>query len=68
MEGQEEMKKEIKINNDTLEIEANDDKLTFTLRPLLSFYKMKKEFKLDEIKKALGLEDDKNIKDVYDFL
>ena len=68
METPEEKKKEIRINNSILKIEANDDTIVITLNPAMSYYKYKNEFILDELKVYLDLEEQKNINEVYELL
>ena len=65
----EEIKKEyeIKINDDKLRIEINDNEIIFILIIGISHYKYIKEYKYEEIIKELLL-DYKDIKEVYEYL
>ena len=65
----EEMKEEyeMKINDDILRIEMNNDKIKFILIIGISYKKYIKEYKYEEIIKELVL-DYKDIKEVYEYL
>ena len=65
----EEIKKEyeIKINDDKLRIEINNDEIIFILIIGISNYKYIKNYRYEEIKKELKLEY-KNIKEIYEYL
>ena len=59
---------EIKINNNNLRIEINNDEIIFTLIIGISSYKYIKKYKYDEIIKELDILEYKNINEVSDFL
>ena len=59
---------EIKINNNKLRIEINNDEIIFTLIIGLSSYKYLKKLKYEEIIKELEILNYKDIKEVYDYL
>ena len=63
----EEIKKEyeIKINNNKLRIELNNDEIIFILIIGISYYKYIKKYKYEEIIKELEIINYKNIKDIY---
>ena len=59
---------EIKINNDKIRIEINNDEIIFILMIGLSYYKYIKKYKYEEIIKEFDLLDIKDIKEVYEYL
>ena len=65
----EEIKKEyeMKINEDKLRIEINNNEIKFILMIGISNYKYEKKYKYEEIRKELIL-DYKDIKEVYEYL
>ena len=65
----EEMKMhEIKIENDKLRIEINNNIIIFTLFKELSFYKYTKKYEYNEIKKELDFNTFKDIQEIYNHL
>ena len=66
----EEFKKEyeIKINDNKIRIETNNDEIIFILTIGISFYKYIKKYKYNEIIKKLNLLECKDIKEVYEYL
>ena len=66
----EEIKKEyeIKIDNNNLTIEINNDEIIFTLIIGISFYKYNKKYKYDEIIEELDIFGCKDIEEVYNYL
>ena len=59
---------EIKINNNKLRIELNNDEIIFKLIIGLSYYKYIKKYKYEEIIKELEIIKYKNIKEIYKYL
>ena len=59
---------EIKIKNNKLRIEINNDKIMFILITGISYYKYIKEYNYDEIVKELNLSENKNINNIYNDL
>ena len=66
----EEIKEEykIKINDNKLKIEINNDEIIFILIIGLSYFKYIKRYKYNEIIKELNILDNKDIKYVYNYL
>ena len=58
---------EMKINDDKLKIEINNNEIAFMLIIGISNYKYIKEYKYEEIKKELKL-DYKDIKEIFEYL
>ena len=69
-EENEEIKKEyeIKINDNKLRIEINNNEISFILIMGISYYKYIKEYKYEEIIKELEILNYKDIKEVYEYL
>ena len=61
-------KYEIKINDNILRIEINNNKIIFILIIGISYYKYIKEYKYEEIIKELEILNYKDIKEVYEYL
>ena len=59
---------EIKINNNKLKIEINNDEIIFILIIRLSYFKYIKRYKYEEIIKELNILENKDIKSVYNYL
>ena len=59
---------EIKINNNKLRIEINNDKIMFILITGISYYKYIKEYNYDDITKELNLLEYKDINNIYNYL
>ena len=59
---------EIKINDNKLKIEINNDEIIFILVMGISYYKYIKRFKYNEIVNELNIFQYKDIKKVYDYL
>ena len=59
---------EVKINNNTLRIEINNDKIIFILITGISYYKYIREFNYEEAVKELNLFEYKDIHDIYNYL
>ena len=59
---------EIKINDNKLRIEINNDEIIFILILGISYYKYIKKYKYDEIIKELDILDYKDINEVYEHL
>ena len=59
---------EIKINDNKLKIELNNDEIKFTLMIGISRYKYIKNYKYDEIMKELNFSQYKNLKEIYNYL
>ena len=57
----------MKINDDKLKIEINNNEIAFMLIIGISNYKYIKEYKYEEIKKELKL-DYKDIKEIFEYL
>ena len=57
---------EIKIEDNKIRIEMNNDEIIFNLYIDLSYYKYIKEYKYEEIKKELDIKDD--IEKIYEYL
>ena len=56
---------EIKINNNKIRIEVNNNEIIFSLFIDLSFNKYIKRFKYDEFKKKFDIPEEQNIKEIY---
>ena len=59
---------EIKINDNKLRIELNNDEIIFILIIGISYYKYIKKYKYDEIVKELELYKYNDIKEIYNYL
>ena len=59
---------EIKINDNKLKIELNNDEIKFTLMIGISRYKYIKNYKYDEIMKELNFSQYKDLKEIYNYL
>ena len=59
---------EIKINNNKLKIEVNNDEIIFILIIGLSYFEYIKRYKYDKIIKELNILEKKGIKSVYNYL
>ena len=59
---------EIRIDDNKLRIEINNDKIIFTLILGLSYYKYIKKYKYNEIIKELDIREKKDIKEIYEYL
>ena len=59
---------EIKIGDNKLKIEINNNEIIFILIIGLSYFKYIKRYKYNEIKKELNILDNKDIKYVYNYL
>ena len=59
---------EIKINNNKLRIEINNDKIMFILITGISYYKYIKEYNYDDITKELNLLEFKDINNIYNYI
>ena len=59
---------EIKMDDSKIKIEMNDDTIIFTLIKDISYYKYIKENKYNEIIEELGIDECKDIKDVFNYL
>ena len=66
----EEIKEEyiIKINNNKIKIEINNDEIIFILIIGLSYFKYIKRYKYDEIIKEINTLENKDIKSIYNYL
>ena len=59
---------EIKINNNKLKIEINNDEIIFLLIKGLTYFKYIKRYKYEEIIKELNILENNDIKSVYNYL
>ena len=57
---------EIRIDDNKIRIEMNNNEIIFTLIIDLSFNKYIKRFKIDEFKKKFEIEKEKDLEDLYD--
>ena len=56
---------EIKVNDNKIKIEMNNNEIIFSLIIDLSFNKYIKRFKYDEFRKKFEISEEKNIKELY---
>ena len=70
MDKEEKIKKEyeIKIDDNKLRIEINNDEIIFILILGLSYYKYIKEYKYNEIIRELDIIEKKDIREIYEYL
>ena len=59
---------EIKLNNNKLRIEINNDKIMFILITGISYYKYIKEYNYDDIVRELNLSEYKDMNNIYNYL
>ena len=59
---------EIKINDNKIKLEINNDEIIFILIIRLSYFKYIKRYKLNEIIKELNILENKDIKNIYNYL
>ena len=59
---------EIKIGDNKLRIEINNDEIIFILIIGLSFYKYIKKYKFNEIRKELNILENEDIEKLYEYL
>jgi len=57
---------EIRIDDNKIRIEMNNNEIIFTLIIDLSFNKYIKRFKIDKFKKKFEIEEEKDLEDLYD--
>ena len=59
---------EIKVDDNKIRIEINNNEIIFSLIIDLSFIKYIKRFKIDEFKEKFEFSEDDDIKDIYNYL